>query len=182
MTPAPTVYVLENEQLRAEVDASTTSIHVTDKAAGFTWRMREEAFDEVVLERRAEVTKHRLADSHAVRALPMGGKALLMTFSDFRLQLLIALEDHQLHVQLTPLEENDSFKIKGVVYPRPFHLSQTPDACLVLPFQHGLFIPGDWPAEAYSPEPFPMAVSQRMRTYSELFGTNVEWWSSRGAG
>ncbi|MFB3893759.1 MAG: DUF5696 domain-containing protein [Phycisphaerae bacterium] len=176
------IHTLENERLRAEVDLATTSIHVTDKAAGVTWRMRDESYDEIILERRGSVSKHRLADSQAVKAMPMGERALLLTFADFRVQLLVALEDNRLNVQLTPLEENDSFKIKGMVYPRPFELGQAPDAYIVLPFQHGLIVPGDWPAQAYGQDPFPMAVSQRMRTYSELFGMNVEWWSSRAPG
>ena len=180
MASLPARYVIENERLRAEVVTATFCIHVTDKASGVTWRMRDESYDEIILEQHGIISKHRLADSQKITVLPLGQQGLLLTFADFHLQLLVALDDYRLRIQLTPLEENDQFKIKGMVYPRPFQISQRPDAALVLPIAHGVMIPGDWGEEAFDSAPFPLAVTKRMQTFSELFDMNVEWWTSRG--
>jgi hypothetical protein len=154
------------------------SLLVVDKRSGVTWRMSDESFDEVVLERDGAVTRHTLAASADKRARPIGDAALMIDFADYRLQLLLHLEDDRLHVQLSPLGESHRFKIKGMAYPRQFELPRTADAYLVLPFQSGMILPGDWPREVTRGELWPFQDEARLRTYGELFDRDVDWWSS----
>ena len=172
------IFAIENERLQVEIPVATMSLHVTDKATGFTWRMTDEPFDEVVIERDGDVSRHILAGSRAMSAHRLGPSALMLRFADYRLQLLLFLEENRLEVQITPEEENDRFRIKGVVYPRPFALSRSDAACLVAPFQQGLMIPGDWPEEASFGDVWDFGDEKRMQTYGELFDVDVNWWSS----
>lgn len=111
-------HTIENDRLRVEIPLATMSLKVTDRGSGHRWEMVDETFDEVVLERDGVVTKHTLAQSQAMTARKLGAGALLVEFADYRLQLLLSVDAHQLHIELIPQEENDAFKIKGVVYPR----------------------------------------------------------------
>lgn len=178
MRTLPERFVLENDCLRVEVPTATLSLRVTDRRSGTLWRMSEESFDEVVLERDGVVTRHTLAGSDALHARPIGESALMMDFADYRLQLLLFLEEDALHIQLSPLGETHRFKIKGLVYPRRFELARSADAYLVLPFQSGLILPGDWPQAVSRGEVWPFEDEKRFRTYGELFGMEVDWWSS----
>ena len=80
-------YTLENDRLQVEVLTKTFSIHVTDKQTGQQWRMVDEPFDEIVLERSGVVSKHTLASSQSLVARDLGDRALLFEFRDFRLRL-----------------------------------------------------------------------------------------------
>src|SRR5207253_10804361 len=55
---------------------------------------------------------------------------------------------------------------------------RTSEAYVVLPFQSGLILPGDWPEEVNLGELWPFDDEKRFRTYGELFDMDVDWWSS----
>lgn len=171
-------YVLENDRLRVEVATKTFSVNVADKETGQEWRMKDETFDEVVVERSGAVSKKTLAGSESIEARLMGKRGLLFDFRALRLQLLISLDGAELAFELIPGEENERFRIKGVCYPRAFELTKSGDCCLVVPFAQGVMIPGDWPEEAGFGEIWPFGDEERLRTFGELFNMDVEWWSS----
>lgn len=172
------VYTLENERLTVAVPTSTFSLTVTDRASGRRWEMVDETFDEVVLERDGVVSKHTLAGSQAMVARQLGPGALLVEFSDYRLQLRLVLEDHRLHVEVIPLQENQAFKIKGVVYPRAFKVTKSSHASFVVAHQQGVMIPGDWPTECSLGGIWDFDDEKRYRIHGELFDMDVDWWSS----
>ena len=175
-------YVLENEVLKAEVVTRTFSVSVTDKKAGQVWRMSDEPFEEVIVERAGKVTKETLAGSQGTVARPLGQRGVLFEFPALRLRLLLTLEENRLSFELVPGEENERFQIHGASYPRAFKLSQDSACSLVVPFSQGLMLPGDWPEEVVFGNLWPFNDEKRMRTFAELFGMNVEWWTSRGPG
>lgn len=171
-------YLIENERLRVEIPATTMSLRVIDKATGFPWQMSEESHDEVVMEEHGAIAIRTLADSQRLEVRQLGPAAILLEYADFRLQLLLVAEQNRLLIQITPLEENEQFRIKGLMYPRSFALSRSPESSLILPEQQGLMIPGDWPEEIEVGEIWPFDDEQRLRTFGELFDVDVNWWSS----
>jgi len=174
----PETYVIETDRLKVELPTATMSMTVTDKVSGHRWEMADETFDEVVLERNGVVTTHALSESSAITARQLGSAALVLDFADYRLQLILVVEGGRLDVQMSPGEENQRFKIKGLTYPRPFKLAQRSDAYIVAPFEQGMLVPGDWDDDASHGGPWQFDDEQRMRTYGELFDIDVSWWSS----
>ena len=173
-------YHLENERLKVEVVTRTFSVNVLDRKTGQKWRMTNEPFEEIIVERSGVVTKETLAGAKSVTARELGDRGVLFEFADFRLHLLMMIEENRLAFELIPLEENERFKIKGAGYPRPFELNASSDAFLLVPFDQGVMIPCDWPDEVkVFGDLCQFGDEQRMRTYAELFDMDVNWWSSR---
>lgn len=172
-------YRLENSELAVEVMTGTFSVNVIDKATGQKWRMTDEPFEEVIVERSGTVTKETLAGAESVTARELGDRGILFEFKDFRLHLLLMIEGNRLTFELIPLEENERFKIKGACFPRPFELTKSSDAFLTAPFSQGVLIPANWPEEITQfGDLYQFGDEQRMRTYAELFDVDVNWWSS----
>ena len=172
-------YHLKNEQIDVEIVTKTFAVNVTDRTNGQKWTMSNETFDEVVVERQGVVTKETLGASKAVVVRELGDRGILFEFRDFRLQLLITLEANRVAFQITPLEETERFRIKGLCYPRPFVLPKSSDAFVLAPYDQGVMIPANWPEEITQfSDVWQFGDEERMRTAAELFDFDPNWWSS----
>ncbi len=172
------VYTISSNRLRVEIPRSTMSLHVTDRLTGKTWKTCDEPFDEVVLERDGVVSAHTLAESGGMTATELGAGAILFRYPEYRLQVLVTVEDDRLDVQISPEEETDYVRIKGVVYPRCFQVAQDEQAGLLVPFDQGMLIPGNWHEEAGWGSVWQFDDEARMRAHGDLFDVDVNWWSS----
>ncbi len=174
------VYILENQYLRVEIPVSNMAVRIIDKQADHVWQMSDKPYDEVVIEREGKIEKHNFLDNSSATMRCFGEKVFIADYPHLHLQLMYILDENRLEVQLTPFEENERFKIKGMMYPRNFLLSRTSDAYLVACFKQGVIIPGNWPQEigdVYG-DIYQFGDKKRFQIYGELFGTDTEWWSS----
>ena len=171
-------YTLKSERLQVEVVTATFSVNVIDRKTGQKWTMTDEPFDEVIVERDGEVSKETLAGARKVTVHELGDHGILFEFADFRLQLLLILDENRLTFELIPREENERFRIRGMCYPRPFHVSRSPGAAVLAPFDQGIMIPGNWPEEINQfGDIWQFGDEERMRTAGEIFNMEVDWWS-----
>jgi hypothetical protein len=170
---------LRSTRLEAKIDPRTFGVQVTDRANGQAWKMSDEPFDEVVVERDGVVSKETLAGAGDAVTRRLGEGGVLFEFPGLRLGLLLMLEENRLTFELIPREENERFRIKGVVYPRPFVLEKSSSDFLLVPFDQGLMIPANWPESigAYG-DLYQFGDERRMRTAGDLFDVDVNWWSS----
>ena len=172
-------YHLKNEHLDVEINPKTFAVNVTDRTNGQKWTMTDETFDEVVVERDGKVTKETLGGAQAVTARELGERAILFDFKDFRLQLMLSIDGNRLAFQMTPLEENERFRIKGLCYPRAFELPKSSDAFVLAPYDQGVMIPSNWPETITQfSDVWQFGDEKRMRTAAELFDFDPNWWSS----
>jgi hypothetical protein len=174
------VHVLENQFLKVEIPMENMAVRVTDKQSGHVWQMSDKPIDEIVVERNGKIEIHTFVNKPASQIRSFGGNVFIAEYFDIHLQLMLVLDENRLEFQLTPFEENEYFKIKGIMYPRTFLLSQNSDAYLVAPFEQGTIIPGNWHQEIIDVygDICQFGDKKRWQTYGELFGTNMEWWSS----
>ncbi|MFC2076913.1 hypothetical protein ACFLT7_07510 [candidate division KSB1 bacterium] len=191
LTPAEAKTVqIESKELRATLDLATMAVDVYHKAAKVTWEMSRDGAKEFVYELNGEIHEVSLADSKDKRITRLGEGACLITLADFRLDLLLRIDETsgELVFKLIPLEEDHQFTIKGIIYPRPFLVPIRSDCYSFFPAHQGILIPGDWDRQedinAYynigGEEQIEFDDEDRMKTFGELMNRPYHWWDFQG--
>jgi len=170
--------VLESKDLRATVDLATLSVDVRHLGAGVDWRMSREADREFVFEKDGKIHEVRLADARVKRVTRLGDGAAVIALEDLRLEILLRIdqESGELVFHLVPLQEDHSFKIKGIIYPRPFDVPMAADSYSFFPYHQGVLIPGNWRQAEDINNPIQFDDDARQRLYGELMGRPGNWW------
>ena len=107
---------LESKDLQATLDPTTMSVDVHHLPAGITWRMSRYGAREFVYEKNGKDYEVSLADSGQKRVTRLGPSAALVSLTDFRLEILLWIDEDSgdLFFKLLPLGEDHQFKIKGL--------------------------------------------------------------------
>jgi len=169
---------IESKSLEVILEPATMSVDVRHKPAGVTWRMMREGAREFVYEERGEIHEKSLADSREKRVTIIGERSMLVTLADYRLEILIYIDEGSEAVvfKFIPLEEDHLFKIKGLIYPRPFEVPLRPDCYSFFPYQQGVLIPGNWDQKEDINNPIQFDNEERLKLHGELMGRPSNWW------
>lgn len=169
---------LESDTLRVTLEPTTMAVDVLHLPRGVTWRMSRDGSREFVYEKNGKTIEASLADSARKQVTRLGTNAVLVSLIDFRLEILLWIDEvsGDLFFKLIPLEEDHQFKIKGVIYPRPFEVPARPDSYTFFPYHQGVLIPGDWSQEEDINDPVQFEDEARMQLYGQLMGRPVNWW------
>lgn len=81
-----------------------------------------------------------------------------------------------LFFKLAPLEEDHQFRIKGVIYPRPFEVPANGDSYTFFPYHQGVLIPAAWPQLEDINNPIQFDDEPRLKLYGEPMGRPANWW------
>ena len=171
-------YKIASKELEATLDPVTMSVDVKHLVSGVTWRMSRHGAQEFVYEHDGEISQVSLADSRDKRIIRLGKAAVLVTLADFRLELLIMIDEStgELVFKLIPLEEDHLFKIKGVIYPRPFEVPIRADCYSFFGISQGVLIPGNWHQQEDMNNPIQLDDRERFEKFGELMGRPASWW------
>jgi hypothetical protein len=173
---------IATREIEAVLDTASMSVDLRHLAGGATWRMSREGTGEFVYEQNGEIHEVSLADSRAKSVARLSSQALLVTLADFRLELLISLEEGtgRLTFQVIPLEEDHGFTIKGLIYPRPFEVPQRADCYSFFPYEQGVLIPGNWDREEDFCDPIQFGDQKRLDLQGRLMNLPSHWWDYQG--
>ncbi|MFH1069721.1 MAG: DUF5696 domain-containing protein [Candidatus Glassbacteria bacterium] len=176
--PAPAAYVISSRTLEATLDLPTMSVDVKHLESGVTWRMSRKGAAEFVYEQDGKIQEVSLADSKKKTVTVLGKGSLLVTLEDFRFELLIAIDEAagELVFKLAPLEEDHSFTIKGVIYPRPYEVPIRSDSYSFFGISQGVLIPGDWNQKEDMLNPIQLDDQERFDRFGELMNRPTHWW------
>ena len=171
-------YKIESKDLQATLELSTLSLDVRHLSAGVTWRMSREGDQEFVYEEQGQIHEVSLADSKKKVVTQLGRESLLVTLADFRLEILFSIDQasNELTFKLTPLEEDHRFKIKGIIYPRPYDVPLNSDSYSFFGHEQGYLIPGNWTQAEDVCNPIQFDDPQRFDLFGELMGHPTHWW------
>ncbi|MBW7997110.1 MAG: hypothetical protein FVQ81_11190, partial [Candidatus Glassbacteria bacterium] len=171
-------YKISTGHAEAILDLETMSVDVRHLEAGVNWRMSRNGAGEFVYELDGELREVSLAESKNKKVNRLGPGALQVLLVDFRLELLIYFEEPggELVFRLAPLEEDHGFKIKGVIYPRPFEVPIRSDSYSFFGISQGVLIPGDWQEHEDLLNPIQLDDRQRFELFGELMDRPSHWW------
>ncbi|HUU29972.1 MAG TPA: DUF5696 domain-containing protein [archaeon] len=174
-------FKIETKELEATLDPATMSVDVKHLPAGIIWRMSREGNREFVYESNGEIHEVSLADSRQKKVTRLGRSSLLVTLADYRLEILIWLDEQagDLIFKFIPLEEDHLFKIKGLIYPRPFEVPVRPDCYSFFGYSQGCLIPGNWDQKEDINNPIQFDDDKRFKLFGELMGRPANWWDSQ---
>ena len=169
---------LRSKDLQATLDLSTMSLDVRHLPAKVTWRMSRQGSREFVYEKNGEIHEVSLADSRQKMVTRLGERAVLVSLADFHLDILIWIdsETENLFFKLIPLEEDHQFKIKGVIYPRPFEVPIRSDCYSFFTWHQGFMIPGNWDRKLNMNNPIQFDDEARVKLWGELMQRPANWW------
>jgi hypothetical protein len=171
-------YKIAAKDLEATLDLATMSVDVKHLASGVIWRMSRKGAREFVYEKDGEISQVSLADSRDKKVTRLGKGAVLVTLADFRFEILILIDEEtgELAFKLIPLEEDHNFRIKGVIYPRPFEVPIRADCYSFFGISQGVLIPGDWSQKEDMNNPIQLDDQERFEKFGELMGRPANWW------
>lgn len=171
-------YRISSDHAEAVLELESMSVDVRHKEAGVNWRMSRDGAREFVYEQDGEIHDVSLADSRSKRVNRLGTGALQVLLDDFRLELMIYFEDGtgELVFKLVPLEEDHKFKIKGIIYPRPFEVPIRSDCYSFFGISQGVLVPGDWQEKEDMLNPIQLGDKERFRLFGELMDRPYHWW------
>ncbi len=171
-------YKITAGHAEAILELETMSVDVNHRAAGVSWKMSRAGAGEFVYEQDGEIHEASLADAKIKTVTRLGESALLVVLEDFRLELLLYFEQDtgELVFKLSPREEDHNFRIKGIIYPRPFEVPIRPDSYSFFGIGQGVLIPGDWPEQEDMLNPIQLDDRRRFELFGELMDRPGHWW------
>ncbi len=171
-------YKISSGGVEAVLELETMSVDVNHRAAGVSWKMSRAAEGEFVYEQDGEVHEVSLADAEIKTVTRLGESALMVVLEDFRLELMLYFEQEtgELVFKLSPREEDHGFRIKGIIYPRPFEVPIRPDSYSFFGISQGVMIPGDWQEKEDMLNPIQLDDKQRFKLFGELMDRPYHWW------
>lgn len=169
---------ISSRNLEATLDLATVSLDVTHRSAGVTWRMSRNGEKEFVYELDGVVHEVSLASSRSKKVTPLGENSMLLSLADFRLEILISLdrERDELTFRIIPLEEDHLYRIKGLIYPRPYEVPKNSSSYSFSGIAQGMLIPGNWDRKEDMLNPVQFDDPERFELFGELMDRPSRWW------
>jgi hypothetical protein len=171
-------YKISTGHAEATLELETMSVDVSHRAAGVNWKMSRAGGKELVYEQDGKIHEVSLADAKIKTVTRLGKGALMVLMEDFRLELLVYFEQDsgELVFKLSAREEDHNFRIKGVIYPRPFEVPVRSDSYSFFGISQGVLIPGDWQEQENMLNPIQLDDQQRFKLFGELMDRPFHWW------
>ena len=164
--PQTTAVVLENRQLRVEVNRRDLAAHVLVKASGETLRMAGAQDNDVLL---AGTPQWKSFAESPITIRKAGAAALSATLQGVGLRVGIRLHESDVLFEVAPLRARGAVA-REVLYPRHFALPTTSDAYATFPLGQGQLIPGNWPTRFHHREGYSEATANWLGGYTGKTG------------